>query len=170
MLENITLLTLFHYSDLIASKPSSSITFEFVIVTLQTIHHDLIRCIKLINTIFSFQVMLCIAISYLFTFFTLSASFKAFYRDIDSHKSVSISSLYWSFYYNLIKITMIAVCDRSESENDETCRLISRLMNRGCCGGAQLRSFGTQVKGASAKSSCGLFNFDLSLIVMVSVD
>jgi hypothetical protein len=142
---------------------------EHIIGTLQTIHFDLIKCIKLINTIFSFQVMMCVAVSYLFTFFTLFASYKAFIHNIDSHKNISISSLYWSFYYNLIKITMILVCQQSENENSETCRLISKLMNCEICPPSQLVSFGNQAKGASAKSTCGLFNFDLSLIGMVRV-
>ncbi|KAG5671909.1 hypothetical protein PVAND_002078 [Polypedilum vanderplanki] len=61
---------------------------------------------------------------------------------------------------------MVIVCQKSENENNETCRLISKLMNKNICS-TSFQSFGNQAKGANVKSTCGLFNFDLSLIGMI---
>jgi hypothetical protein len=118
--------------------------------------------------VFGLQNMLAIGICYIFSFFTFFATYKAFYNDIASHKNISMSSLYWSLYYNAILVLMIVMCYRSRCENEETSRLLSRLESKGKCGLSRLKSFGNQSSGQSAKSSCGLFDFDVPLIGMVS--
>lgn len=165
------------HRELIGSKISPSTNYlitsikafdvESIITALQTTHYNLIKSIKLVNVIFSFQVMLCIVVSYLFTFFTMFTFYKAFYRGIDLHKKMSMASVYWCCYYNFLNISTILTCYYSDHLNDECARLIYKLMNRDICSPAVLRSFGNQVKGQNAKSSCGLFNFDLTLIGMV---
>ncbi|KAG5666657.1 hypothetical protein PVAND_014672 [Polypedilum vanderplanki] len=159
----------FIFRNLVDFSHSSTIEHNNKIVkTLQTIHYDLIKSIKLINLVFGFQNMLAIGICYLFTFFTFFAAYKAFYNDISSHKNISITSFYWCFYYNSLVILMIVMCYRSRCENEETSRLISKLMNKGNCSLELLQSFGNQSSGEKAKSSCGLFDFDLPLIGMVN--
>jgi 7tm Chemosensory receptor len=135
---------------------------------LRTIHADLIRCIKLINSIFGFQAMLCIGITFLFTFFTMFSAYKAFTSDDILAFNASLNNLYWCLYYNLFKITMISMCCLTENENSTTAKLIYKLWNRKInCPPMLMQVFGSQVRGQSAKSSCGLFNFDLSLIVLI---
>lgn len=142
---------------------------EQTIEILQSIHFKLIKCIKLTNLIYSFQVMLCIAGCYLYTFFTFFSTYKAFINDVQSLKMPTIASLYWCCYYNMIEISMILVCSATDMKNTETSKLIYKLMNCEICEPIVLQAFGSQVKGESAKSSCGLFNFDLQLLVMVRI-
>lgn len=147
-----------------------TVNVESITSTLQAIHFKLIKCVGLMNNIFSFQIMLCISTSFLFTFFTAFNVYKAFFFDVDiGNKKSSIASLYWCFYYNLIKILLIIACIRTNSANEEMAKLIYKFMNCGKCCPMLLQSFGNQVKGQSAKSSCGLFNFDLPLLGMVKM-
>lgn len=104
--------------------------------------------------------MLCIAITFLFTFFTLFSAFKDF--------TESLNNLYWCLYYNIFKVAMIFMCTLTEFENKKTAKLIYKLWNRKInCSPILMQAFGSQVRGQSAKSSCGLFNFDLQLIGLI---
>jgi hypothetical protein len=139
-----------------------------LLTTLQTIHLKLLGCVKQVNLIFSFQTMLCLSLSFLFTFFTIINAYKSFFGHFGNRNS-SLSSIYWCFYYNLLTTLMIIFCERTHLENEEMAKLIYKLMNKNLkCHPLILQSFGNQVRGQSVKSSCGLFNFDLQLIVIVS--
>lgn len=71
-------------------------------------------------------------------------------------------------YYNIFKVVMIGMCTLTELENEKTAKLIYKLWNRKInCSTLLMEAFGSQVRGQSAKSSCGLFNFDLSLIGLI---
>lgn len=86
----------------VISSPSDR---QATILTLKSIHHDLMRCVRMVNIVFGFQTMLCIGITFLFTLFTLFATYKTyFYNEIDYR--VTLSSLYWCFFYNYFKASV----------------------------------------------------------------
>lgn len=140
---------------------------ESTIVALKSIHHDMMKCVRILNTIFGLQTMLCIGITFLFSLFTLFASYKAFYyHDIDV--SLTITSIYWAVFYNYFKISIVFICSCVTSEVQTLSTLTYKMMNRKICSPVLLQAFGYQVQQLPSKASCGLFNFDYSLIMMVS--
>lgn len=146
---------------------SSKLTNESIILTLKSIHHDLMRCVRKINYIFGIQTMLCIGTTFIFTLFTLFSAFKYFfYHDVDF--SVALSSLFWSFFYNYFIFCIIQTCNIVDIECEKLANMIYKLINRNVCSSMLMQTFGNQVKQISGKSTCGLFNFDYQLIMMVS--
>lgn len=141
---------------------------ESIILTLKSIHHDLMKCVRLVNIIFGFQSMLCIGITFLFTLFTLFLAYKTFFYKDFSIINISLSSLYWCTFYNSFKMCIIVTCNLVDTEDDVLSTLIYKMINRNICSSQIMQSFGNQVKQISGKSTCGLFNFDFSLIMMVS--
>ena len=140
---------------------------ENLMTTLQFIHLNLIKCIELVNFSFGFQLMLCTGIVFLFIFFTLFCAYRALFYENDPNNNLIIVNLYWSVYFTAMKMLFIVMCHRTESENDRTSKLVYKLINCNVCSPATLKFFGNQTRGMSAKSSCGLFEFDISLIAMV---
>lgn len=141
---------------------------ESIILTLKSIHHDLMKCVRLVNIIFGFQSMLCIGITFLFTLFTLFLAYKTFFYKDFTIINISLSSLYWCTFYNSFKMCIIVTCNLVDTEDDVLSTLIYKMINRNICSSQIMQSFGNQVKQISGKSTCGLFNFDFSLIMMVS--
>lgn len=139
------------------------------LTTLQLIHSYLIKCVTLVSSIFGLQAMLCIGISYTFTFFTFFSIYKASI-DIQSEaqKNLTISNIYWCLYLNIVKLSMLAICCLTENQNYETTRLSKRLMNRPVCDMSLLQSLANQSSGQSSKTGCGLFYFDCPLVGMVN--
>jgi hypothetical protein len=125
------------------------------------------QTVKLVNTIFGFQTMLCVGVVFTFTLFTLFVNFKAIYYQDLGIKNVAASSLYWSLFYNIFKVAVVATCNSVDAENATLSTLIYKLMNRDILPTELMEAFGYQVQQISGKSSCGLFNFDYSLIMMV---
>lgn len=146
---------------------TSSDEKESIILTLKSIHHDLMKCVRTLNVIFGFPTMLSIGITFLFTLFTLFASFKAFfYRDIAPQ--MALSSIYWTIYYNIFLFGIIFTCNMVDAEIEKLATLIYKMMNKNISYPLAMQAFGNQVKQISPKSSCGLFNFNYPLIMMVS--
>lgn len=145
----------------------SSVEKEETILGLKSIHHDLMKCVRLLNITFGFQTMLSIGISFMFTLFTLFISYKTFYYD-DTEIGATLSSIYWCIFYNFFTFLIIYTCSLVDSEANQLATLIYKMMNRNVCSTLLLQVFGNQVKQISGKSSCGFFNFDYSLIMMVS--
>lgn len=126
----------------------------------------MMNCVQLANVCFGLQTMLCIGITFLFTLFTLFASYKAFYyHDVD--KSVALSSIFWCVFYNYFKLCIVYTSNLVDSENQELSTSIYKVMNKDICSPTVVQSFGYQIKQLPSKSSCGLFNFDYSLIMTV---
>ena len=125
------------------------------------------KCVRLVNIIFGFQTMLSIGISFMFTLFTFFISFKAFYYH-DTEVGSSLSSIYWCIFYNYFTHLVIYTCNLVDAESTHLLTSIFKMMNRNVCSTLTMQAFGNQVKQISAKSSCGLFNFDYSLVMMVS--
>jgi hypothetical protein len=146
---------------------TASQSTDKLMTTLQFIHLNLIKCIELLNFTFGFQLMLCTGIVFLFIFFTLFCAYRALFYDTDPNNGLIIVNLYWSVYFTAMKILLIVMCHMTENENDRTSKLVYKLMNCNVCSSATLLFFGNQTRGMSAKSSCGLFEFDISLIAMV---
>lgn len=146
------------------TSPSSR---EETILVLKSIHHDMMKCVRLMNNIFGYQTMLSIGISFLFTLFTLFISFKAFHYN-DTEIGSTLSSIYWCIFYNYFKFLVIYTCNLVDSEATQLATMIYKMINRNVCSTLLMQAFGNQVKQISGKSSCGLFNFDYSLIMMVS--
>lgn len=146
--------------------PTSEAERESIILTLKSIHHDMMKCVQLANVCFGFQTMLGIGITFLFTLFTLFASYKAFYyHDIDER--VAISSIFWCLFYNYFKVCIVYTSNMIDSENQELSTCIYKTMNKDVCSPLVMQSFAYQIKQLPSKSSCGLFNFDYSLIMTV---
>lgn len=124
------------------------------------------RCVRLVNIGFGFQTMLSIGLTFMFTLFTLLVSFKAFYYH-DAEIGASLSSIYWCVFYNYFQFLIIYTGNLVDTEATELSTLIYKMMNRNVCPILTMQAFGNQVKQISGKSSCGLFNFDYSLIMMV---
>lgn len=141
---------------------------ESTILLFKSIHHDLMRCVKMVNIAFGFQTMLCFAITFLFTLFTSFASYKVFFYH-DTAITLSQSSIYWCIFYNCFQACIIFTCQLVDFETEFLSTLIYKMMNRKTCSLLTLEAFGNQVQQISGKSSCGLFHFDYSLIMMVSV-
>lgn len=148
---------------------ASSAERESKILILKSIHHDLMSCVRLVNVAFGFQTMLCVGITFLFTLFTLFSAYKTFFYHETTIFNISISSLFWCFFYNYFKISIVSTCNLVDSEDEVLSTLIYKMMNRKICSTFVMQSFGNQVKQISGKSTCGLFNFDNSLIMLVSL-
>lgn len=140
---------------------------ESIIMVLKSIHHDLMKCVHAVNVIFAFPTMLCFGITFLFTLFTLFASYKTFFYH-DTDLNIALSSIYWTIFYNYFLLGIIVTCNLVDSEADKLATLIYKMMNKNISSSMAMQAFGNQVKQISGKSSCGLFNFDYSLIMMVS--
>lgn len=124
------------------------------------------RCVHMINVIFGFQTMLGIGLTFMFTLFTLFASFKfVLYHDVDVN--IALSSIFWCFFYNYFFFCIIQSCKIVDDEIENLGKMIYKLLNRNVCRPLLLRSFGNQVKQISGKSTCGLLTFDYQLIMMV---
>lgn len=147
---------------------TSSSPREEIILVLKSIHHDLMKCVRLVNIIFGFQTMLCLGITFLFTLFTFFVSFKAFYYH-DVEIGISLTSIYWCIFYNYFEFFIVWACNLVDRELAQLSTLIYKMMNRNVCSTLTMESFGNQVKQISGKSSCGLFNFDYQVIMMVSL-
>lgn len=142
---------------------------EATVLALKSIHHDLMKCVRLVNVIFGFQTMLCIGVTFLFTLFTLFSAYKAFYFHEYDIISISLSSLYWCSFYNYFKVCIVYTCNLVDSEDEVLATLIYKMINRDVCSPLTMQAFGSQVKQISGKSTCGLFNFDYSLIMTVGI-
>lgn len=127
------------------------------------------RCVRQVNIIFGFQTMLCVGITFLFTLFTLFAAYKTFFFNEHELLKVSLSSLYWCAFYNYFKLCIVVTCNLVDSEDEVLATLIYKMLNRDVCAPLTMQAFGSQVKQISGKSTCGLFNFDYSLVMMVDM-
>ena len=127
----------------------------------------MMQCVRLLNVAFGFQTMLSVGLTFVFTLFTLFATYKSIiYDDIDV-KTV-LSCIYWCLFYNYFKVNIIFVSHRVGSEVEVLAELTYKMMNRGVCSPLILEAFGNQVKQMPCKVSCGLFNIDFPLIATVS--
>lgn len=142
---------------------------DSLVLALKSIHHDLITCVRLVNVIFGFQTMLCVGITFLFTLFTLFSAYKTFYYHEYETINISLSSIYWCCFYNCFKAGIVATCNLVNTQDDVLATLIYKTINRSVCSPLVMQAFGNQVKQIRTKSSCGLFNFDYSLIMMVKL-
>lgn len=97
---------------------------EATILVLKSIHHDLMKCVWLMNVVFGFQTMLCIGITFLFTLFTFFSAYKTFYFYDYTIINITLSILYWCFFYNLFKVTIVFTCNFVDSETEELATLI----------------------------------------------
>jgi 7tm Chemosensory receptor len=140
------------------------------VLKLKKIHHDLMQCVRMVNIIFSFQTMLCVSITFLFTLFTLFTAFKTFFYHEHQLINMSLSTLYWCLFYNFFKGCIIYTCNLVDTEAEKLPALTFKMMSRNVCQPMVMEAFAHQVKQLSGKSTCGLFNFDYSLIMMVSAD
>lgn len=139
-----------------------------VIFTLKEIHLGLMGAVGQVNAIFGFQTMLCVGLNFLFNLFSFLVAYKSFYFGEKLLLNSAYTTMYWTSFYTAFTFLIIFTCNRVDSENSKIRDNICRLTNRNVCTPIVLEAFGHQVKIISGKSSCGLFNFDYSLIMMVS--
>lgn len=141
---------------------------EILVLKLKKIHHDLMQCVGMVNVIFGFQTMLCVGIVFLFTLFTLFTAFKTFFYHEHLMLNMTKATVYWCLFYNFFKFCIIYTCSMVDTEAENLAALTFKMMSRNVCSPVVMQAFGHQVKQLSGKSTCGLFNFDYSLIMMVT--
>lgn len=137
-----------------------------MILVLKSIHHDLMRCVRMTSIAFGFQTMLCLGTTFVFTLFTSFASFKVFYYH-DTAIGISVSSIYWCVFYNCFQACIIFTCNLVHSEAEVLSALIYKMINARTCSPDTMQAFGNQVQQISGKLSCGLFHLDYKLIMTV---
>lgn len=146
--------------------PTSETERESIILTLKSIHHDMMTSVQLMNVCFGLQSMLYIGTTFLYTLFTLFASYKAFYYHDIEQRPVLVK-IYWCTFYNYFKVLIVYNTNRVNSENGELSTLVYKMMNRNVCSPLTMQSLAYQIKQLPSKASCGLFNLDYSLIMTV---
>lgn len=74
------------------------------------IHDKLMDCVDLTNYCFGLQTMLGIGLTFLFSIFTIFTAYKTFVLSEREFLNQSISSIYWSSYFNSLKTFIICIC------------------------------------------------------------
>jgi hypothetical protein len=139
-----------------------------IIISLKEIHLELMSTIHQVNSIFGFQTMLSVGINFLFNLFSFLVAYKTFYFGEANLLNSAYMTMYWMSFYTAFTFLIIFTCNRVDSENSNIKSNICKLTNRNVCTPLVLEAFGHQVKIVFSKSTCGLFNFDYSLIMMVT--
>jgi hypothetical protein len=138
-----------------------------IVISLKKIHLELMSTINQVNSIFGFQTMLCIGINFSFNLFSFLVAYKAFYFGEEYLLNSAYMTMYWMTLYTAFTFLVIFTCNRVDSENSNIKSNICKLTNRNICTNSCVEAFGHQLKIVFGKSTCGLFNFDYTLIMMV---
>lgn len=133
------------------------------------IYGKLVKVNRLMNLCYSIQAMLGFGILYFYSVFTLFAVFKDL-NDKGTLEAKTFNAILRAGYMQIFSATMIYFCTLSERETGETLKLVNSILNRSKCEtmSAILIRYGTLVKENKPKFTCGLFDFNWTLIYGVS--
>ncbi|CRK91760.1 CLUMA_CG005394, isoform A [Clunio marinus] len=135
-------------------------------LSLKSIHLDCIKCVQLINKIFGVLALGSVATDFLVSIFSNFVAFKAFYFN-DVNKTYAVECLCFGIFLKYTVMFMLYACNRVSSESKRLQTSISKLSFKEDYSILQLQAFGNQVKNLPVKLTCGLFDFDYSLVMMM---
>lgn len=141
-----------------------------VIGTLIEIYGKLVEVYDSINFCYGIPTMMGFGILYFYTIFTSFMVYKNLSND-GCLDLVTVSTLCVVLYLHLFTLTIVFICVSTEREGQKILKQVNAIIKRSKdeLKVSMLMSFNSLVKRNSLKFSCGLFDFDWSLIYSVSI-
>lgn len=159
----------FEGSDNVKVVKSELIDTKRIVAVGIEAYGELMDVYESINVYNGMQAFLGVGLLYFYTIFTSFMVFKDW--SVNGYLSnITIGSVVYGCYLHIFTASLIYVCHIVEEQPKKTLRMINSLISgsKNENDVALLTSFGSLIKIRSPKFSCGLFDFDLSLVYGVS--
>lgn len=143
---------------------------KYFISRFGTLHNTINELTDLINFCYSFQIMLCFALFFVYTILTTFAAFRLLTSDNNSGSTnEAIYSFCWNALYFKFAIEVMALGSSITTDGKYTTVLIHQAINieKDSIAIERLFSFSLQVGYNIPVISCGLFTFDWSLLFSI---
>jgi hypothetical protein len=133
------------------------------------IYSKLTKVVDEMNFCYGFPAMLGVGLTFFYTIFTLFMSCKVFIT-FGALNDFSIAALVADIYFAVFMMVQVLVCVQVENEAKKILRTSNEVIKRSKdeLKIALMMSLSSMVKRRIPKFSCGLFDFDWSLIYSVS--
>lgn len=151
----------------------NSYSSNFVLKMLSILHIQLNEAIKLINTIFLLPVAFFIALNLCGLTFSLYETYDLIVATESSlsHLGYNMAIYLLNLHYFIYTFSAILISVSTANSRDETCKIMKNILidefNDKCS--KQIRIFKLQIKSSRFDFSCGLFDFNWTLLFSVSV-
>lgn len=140
-----------------------------LIATGYKIYRDLIEIYTSLNICNGVQAMLGFSLVYFYSIFTGFMVFRDL-RDDKTLNNITIASIIYVTYLHIFTSSLIFVCHLVEQEPKKTSKILSSILRRSKneVEIELLISLNSLINRRSPKFSCGLFDFDWTLVYSVS--
>lgn len=151
-------------------KPFKSTSDIDKIGTLYEVYREIMRLHECINSCYGFSATLGSGLLFFFTNFTAFMTYKDIWINGCLSKG-TIASILFALYLQIFGYAVIITCTLSERESQRTIRLSNAIIRRSQDSKlvGMLMSLNFLIKRTPPKFSCGLFDFDWSLVYGVSM-
>lgn len=151
-------------------KPVMNWDNKYFISRFGILHNTINELTGLINFCYSFQIMLCFALFFVYTILTTFAAYRLFTSDNNAGSThEAIYSFCWNVLYLKFAVEVMALGSAITNDGKFTTILIHQAINAAQDSNSieRLFSFSLQVGYNIPVISCGLFTFDWSLLFSI---